>query len=284
MSRIRRTRVISISGSEARRVNARTRRAKWRRLAFRVSIAVAFFGLLAGYCTGRFDSTEDRLAESFYRHSAQLGLQVTDLALEGREFTSQNDIMRALGVHQGDPILAFDPAGARRTLEALPRVASAEVERKLPGTILIRIVERAPVAIWQRNGRRALIDRDGVVLGDTQVADYSSLPLLVGEGANRTAAPILDALASEPALAKRVAACIRVGDRRWDLQMDNKVEVKLPETGEDAAIHKLAGLETRNGLLEHDVVTVDLRLAGKLIVETGQPRDPKRKPAQQQGI
>ena len=66
--------------------------------------------------------------------------------------------------------------------------------------------------------------------------------------------------------------------------MDNKVEVKLPELGEDAALHRLATLEDKNGILEHDAVAIDLRLPGKLIVETSQPRDPKHKPAQQQGI
>ena len=91
-------------------------------------------------------------------------------------------------------------------------------------------------------------------------------------------------MANEPQLAKRVAAAIRVGERRWDLKLDNNVDVKLPETGEDAAIRQLAQLEAKNGLLEHDIMTVDMRLPGKLVIETPQLRDPKAKPAKQQGI
>ncbi len=282
MSRLKRQRTLSYNKGEANR--PRSRRARWRQLALRVAIAVVFFSLLGGYCSGTFDRTQQSLASLIYKDTARLGLRVADLTLEGREFTPREDIAGALAVHEGDPMLAFDPAKARAALEALPRVASAEVDRHLPNTITVRIVERAPVAIWQRNGKMVLVDRDGIVLGDTQLADYGSLPRVVGEGAGKAASEILESLAKEPDLAKRVTACIRVGDRRWNLKMDNNVEVKLPETGQDAALHRLSELEARNGLLEHDVVTVDMRLPGKLVIETSQLRDPKHKPAQQQGI
>jgi cell division protein FtsQ len=230
---------------------------------------------------GRPDS---RLAAQVYARTAALGFRVTDVTVEGRQFTPREDVLAALAVHEGDPILAFDPAAARAALEDLPRIAAADVERRLPGAITVRLTERAPMAIWQHGGKMALIDRDGVVLGDKGLADFSSLPMVVGEGAAKPAAAILDSLASEPALAKRVTAYIRVGARRWDLRLDNNVEIKLPETGEDAAVHRIARVETDNGLLERDVVAVDLRLPGKMIVETSQPRDPKHKPLPQQGI
>jgi cell division protein FtsQ len=274
--------VISYNGNDAAR--PRSRRAKWRQLGFRLAVGVIVFGVIGAYCTGRFTPLQQRLLDRVYRDTARMGLRVTDLALEGRTFTSREDIAQALAVHEGDPTLAFDPAKARAALESLPRIASAEVDRRLPGTITVRIVERAPIAIWQRQGKMMLIDKDGVILGDQNLADYGALPRVVGEGAAKPASEVLDSLATEPELAKRVTACIRIGERRWDLKLDNNIDVKLPETGEDAAIHKLAELEAKNGLLEHDVVAIDLRLPGKLIVETSQLRDPKAKPAKQQGI
>src|SRR3546814_10770851 len=61
-------------------------------------------------------------------------------------------LVRALGLETGRPILAVDPAAARAALEALPWVASASVERQLPGTVYIRLTERAPLALWQDQG------------------------------------------------------------------------------------------------------------------------------------
>jgi cell division protein FtsQ len=259
-------------------------RIKWRRHGARLALAAVFFAMLAGWAGGAFSRMAHHVSDRINQDTAELGFRIADVAVQGRNFTTREEILAAVGVHEGDPILAFDPAAARAALEALPRIASADVERRLPDTVAITIVERAPIAIWQKNGKMTLIDRDGVVLGDSHLSEYSSLPMVVGDGAAKPAAAIIDAVTAEPALAKRVSAYIRVGGRRWDLKLDNNVEVKLPETGAETAVHRIAAMETSNGLFERDVVAVDLRLAGKTIVETGQIRDPKHKNAPQQGI
>ena len=140
------------------------------------------------------------------------------------------------------------------------------------------------MAIWQHGGKMVLIDHDGVVLGNTDIGNYASLPMVVGEDAARRASAILESVSREAALAKRVTAYIRVGNRRWDLRLDNNVEIKLPEGNPEAAIHELALADARSGLFERDITVVDLRLPGKMVVETSQLRDPKHKTPQQQGI
>jgi cell division protein FtsQ len=42
--------------------------------------------------------------------------------------------------------------------------------------------------------------------------------------------------------------------------------IKLPETGEDAALAELVELEARHGLFSRDVQTVDMRLADRLVL------------------
>jgi cell division protein FtsQ len=260
------------------------RAAKLRRLGMIVALSAVFFGTVIAFCAGRLDKFDELIASRVYDSTAHLGLRINDVALNGREFTSREDVLAALNVHDGDPTLAFDPAAARTALEALPRIASAEVERRLPGTIIVNLTERAPIAIWQHGGKMMLIDHDGVVLGSHDLTLYGNLPMVVGEGAAKSASNILEWVSTEPALAKRVTAYIRVGDRRWDLRLDNNIEIKLPEADAETAIHTVAAAEAKSGLLERDVVAVDLRLPGKLVVETSQPRDPKRKTPQQQGI
>jgi cell division protein FtsQ len=234
--------------------------------------------------TGTLGRLYDTIDGDLYALTANLGFRVHDVTLEGRQFTSSAAIMQTLNLHENDPILAFNANEARAALEGLPQIASAEVERRLPGTISIRLVERPPMAIWQCDQKMMLIDRDGVVLGENQLAEYNTLPMVVGEDAAKPAAAILEQVANEPALAKRVTAYIRVGGRRWNLRLDNNVELKLPETDTAAALHRIAAMETQNGLFERDVLAVDLRLPGKVVVETSQPRDPKRKTPSQQGI
>lgn len=196
------------------------------------------------------------------------GLTVRQVLAEGRVETTQADILKALGIRGGEPILAIDPAAARARVEALPWVRSAAVERRLPDTIRVRILERRAMAWWQKDGKLVLIDRTGEPIVVPPPPRYSNLIVLVGDDAPEHAARLLDMLSREPDLAKRVRAAVRIGARRWNLRIDNAIDVRLPEDGADAAWSKLGELERKNRILSRDIEAVDLRLPDRLIVQT----------------
>src|SRR5271166_2791787 len=85
--------------------------------------------------------------------SASFGLRVNDIRVEGRATTDRETVLDALGARPGTPIFAVDPTHAKRQLESLPWVRSAAIERRLPDTIYVRLVEREPMALWQHGGR-----------------------------------------------------------------------------------------------------------------------------------
>ena len=207
--------------------------------------------------------------------SAACGLVVADIEVEGRDITDAATIMAALGAARATPILAVSPSRAKERLESLPWVRSATIERRLPGTLFVRLVERRPLAVWQHGGKQELIDRDGEVIAVADLGPFARLPTLVGEGAAPHAAALINLLAGEPDLAARVTAAIRVGDRRWNLRVDNMTDVLLPEEDPAGAWSRLAQLERTSSLLKHDVQTVDLRLPDRLVlrVTTGSSRE-----------
>src|SRR5262249_58737182 len=90
--------------------------------------------------------------------------------------------------------------------------------------------------------------------------------LLVGRPAASHTAELLDMLASEPDLSSRVTAAIRVGDRRWNLRIDNAIDVLLPADAPAYAWAQLARLERSSAILKRDVQTVDVRLPDRLVV------------------
>ena len=89
---------------------------------------------------------------------------------------------------------------------------------------------------------------------------------MVGPGASRAAASLFQMLATEPQLGQRVVNAVRVRDRRWDLDFDNGVTVRLPEDGVADAWAKLAQLEREQKILGRDIAGVDLRLADRVVV------------------
>lgn len=205
-----------------------------------------------------------------FQASAQAGFRVDRITISGRERTSMDQLSRALGAGYGSPILAMNLTEAKDRLEALPSVRIAAVERRLPDSVHIAIVERQPIAIWQDNGEHMLIDNTGKVIPGS-IAGYEHLPLVVGDGAGLRADELFTMLASEPTLAPRVKAAVRVSNRRWNLMLDDTndgLEVRLPEESAEAAWHRLAELERAQGLPAHQVRMVDLRLADRMILKT----------------
>lgn len=253
----------------------RARRVSRRLLRFRVGrrgIALTAVTLLAATLfvahRAQWDvSALDLIEAKSLTLSAAAGLAVSDVVVQGRSRTSPDSILAALGAKRGTPIFAIDPAAAKLRLEAIPWVRTASVERILPGTLHVRLDEREPLALWQRNGRLELVDRDGVVLPTQHVDEFGNLLVLVGDDAPKEGAALLDMLAAEPQLETHVTAAVRVGGRRWNLHLDSGIDVELPEQNPIAAWHELARLDRTDGLLERDIRRVDFRLPDRLVVQ-----------------
>src|SRR6266852_150171 len=211
-----------------------------------------------------------------------LGLTVSDVTVEGRETTDRETILAALAAKPGTPILAVNPRRAKEQLETLPWVHTAVIERRLPGTLYVRLVERKPLALWQQGGKIELIDREGTVIPVAHLDRFAKLPMVVGESAASHAADLLDMLATEPDLASRVSAAIRVGDRRWNLRIDNAIDVLLPGDAAASAWTQLARLERSSAILKRDVQAVDVRLPDRLVLRVN-PEVPKEAPPSKKG-
>ena len=198
--------------------------------------------------------------------SADAGLALREVLVQGRGRTTQDELMAALGLELGAPILGLDPNELRARLEALPWIALATVERRLPDTLFIAVEEREPLALWQRDGEIVLIDSAGTVIADPAVELFAHLPMVVGDGANDHAASLIEMLDQAPDLASRVKAAVWVGARRWNVRLDNGVDVRLPEENGAAAWIELAGLQREHGLIDRDLTAIDLRQPDRLIV------------------
>jgi len=198
--------------------------------------------------------------------SAAWGLAVEEITVEGRQHASGPSLLEATGLSRGAPILGVSPEAMRERLEALPWVAAATVQRRLPRQIHIVVREREAFALWQRQGRFALIDRAGRVIVENDIGPFAGLPLVVGAGAAPEAASLLDEIDRFPEVKLRVTAAIRVAGRRWNLRLASGADVLLPEGAEPAAIERLAALHRDAGLLDRGLVAIDMRLPDRLVL------------------
>jgi cell division protein FtsQ len=251
-------------------VRIRRRRQQQRRIVLGTVSAVVVAGCAVGaWYIGRDGriaaftaETQERIAQT----GADLDLVVESVQVEGRQRADRKAILSALGVARGTPILSVDLDAAKTRLETVPWVRSASIERLLPDTLFVRITERAPLALWQHGGKFDLVDQDGNIIANADIGDYPTLPQVVGIGAPAAAPDLLRVLASEPSLRAYVTASVRVGDRRWNVELDNGIEVALPETNAEAAWHHLAALDHSDKLLARSVQVIDMRLPDRVVL------------------
>jgi cell division protein FtsQ len=198
-----------------------------------------------------------------------MGLTVRSIVIDGRENTPEPILRQALGIMIGQPILGFSVAEARARLLSLGWVEDAVVERRLPDTLVVRLIERAPFAVWQDHGHFRLIDRNGETMGEQDVgraAEELSLPLVVGAGAPEAATELFDEMAPYPDIRKRLVGAVRVGQERWNLVLKSGATVLLPGEDQDAALDRLQMLQGGMQLLDRPVQFIDLRLSDRVVV------------------
>jgi cell division protein FtsQ len=193
------------------------------------------------------------------------GFRVADITVDGNDRTSRDDVLGALGFAQGDSTFSVDPAAVRERLTKLPWVADAEVQRHFPGTVSVTLIEKHPYALWRDGNVVKVVERSGAVITPTTSTEFSHLPLLAGAGAPQAAALLLDEIEKHRAVAARMRWAERISDRRWDLMLDGKVQVKLPEEGWQAQLGELEHLIVDKGILERDIEMIDLRFPDSYI-------------------
>ena len=253
-------------GQSRRRVVPFWRHRYMRGLLVGLLITLATGGGWRLWQSGWVMATLDRAKWNVIAVSAEVGFKVNEILVVGRSETKQKDLLAAVRLVRGAPILAFDLKGAQKRIEKLPWIKSATVERMLPNTVLLTVEERQPMALWQHKGVFALIDTDGEVILKTGLERFSDLLVVVGGDAPEHAAALLKDLATEPQLMIMVKAAVRVGGRRWNLRLKGDIDVRLPEDNAVGAWNRLAEYEKNHQVLERDVRILDLRLPDRLIV------------------
>ena len=269
------TRLLNLGGSERahRRHPVRKRPApSWLYPTLRAATALGVVAVItAGFVhlerSGWLGERYAALRLGVIAASGNIGLKVADVAVSGRHRTSREELLAALDVRRGDPIVGFDPRAARERIEALPWVKQARVERSLPDVVRVDVVERRPLALWQVDRRLQVIDHEGQVIRVADKRPFRDLPVIVGPDAATHAPGLLVLLAGEPELAKRMTAAIRVAERRWNIRLDDRVEIRLPAQDIGVAWSRLAAMERTHAVLGRDIVAVDLRLPDRLVVQ-----------------
>ena len=222
------------------------------------------YGAFAG---GHVAAIVDWLKDAREETANAAGFRIAAISLTGPKEVSREEILTTAGVTGRASLLFLDAAAARTRLLANPWIADAAVLKLYPDRLQITITERQAFALWQKDGRVSVIAADGTVLEPFVENRYLGLPLVVGRGAQRQAKDFLAIVDRYPDIRSAVRASVLVAERRWNLRLNNGIDVRLPEANVEQALYRLVALDRDKKLLSRDIVAVDLRLPDRVTVQ-----------------
>jgi cell division protein FtsQ len=199
----------------------------------------------------------------------------------GAVHTPASQVVRVAGLAGHPPLMAVNGGADAARLEALPWIATATVERRWPDSVVVRVVERAPMAAVARPAGSqapwALVDGTGRVLEWTQTAPPGLVqlhaPASVGRPGSQLAAPARPGLAVASALGALESSVheVRVSsDGEVTLVLSGGVTAVLGS--DDELGPKLAALRSvLAGAPPTGPETIDVTVPGEASVGPAQP-------------
>lgn len=107
--------------------------------------------------------------------------RVSDVQVEGNVHYTDEEIIQAVDIEDGDNLFFFDRFGAiSRAFAKLPYIEEVSVERKLPNKVVISIVESEALAYLELGDETWTLDHSCKVLGKAAEGETGRLIPIVG--------------------------------------------------------------------------------------------------------
>ncbi len=167
--------------------------------------------------------------------------------VHGLRYLAESELLEHLAVDTSLSIWV-DLHPLQQRLAAHPQLLSVRVSRKLPGTLVVRVQERQPVAIVPSTKGFLAIDEHGATIPVDPASGDVDVPILQNKADTSLLKLLAELKKHEPALYQRISEVSRVGKN--ELRIDLKTVAILAMS--DVTVQRLL-----------DILPVERDLAGK---------------------
>ena len=182
-------------------------------------------------------------------------------AIDGASDQLANEIREIIPLDFPVSYFDLDIKYLHKVVNDIPAVASASIKITVSGVLQIEVLERTPAFIWRKNNLMSVLDVNGnfIRLASSRL-DYPELPLIIGEAANLAVSEVSSLMRDNRKFLDQVRAFIRVGERRWDLVLDNNLRILLPQREFLAAFDRMMLMNDSGSLFSGHLSSIDMRL------------------------
>ncbi|MEW6623147.1 MAG: FtsQ-type POTRA domain-containing protein [Bacillota bacterium] len=110
--------------------------------------------------------------------------------ITGNHWLHEDYLIKVADVSMGSNLFYIDVSVVKQKLELIPMVESVIIQKRLPHTLYITIVERTPALLLVASGKFILVDKQGVFIRDVEsIRDFMDLPIVTGLDIKQDIAP-----------------------------------------------------------------------------------------------
>ena len=217
-----------------------------------VSFSLIFISLIAIFVLLKFPSL---LNNSF---------QIKNVIIEGSEKSNISEIENNVTEFKGN-LIGLNFNSIKEIVESSEWVKRASIKKVLPSTLKINITENDPYAIYFQEGKSFLIDLDGSIITEINLNNYEDDLLFVrGENSPELLEQLIrDISITFPNLTQTLEEVEFIEKRRWNLKLNNKLLVKLPDENIQQSLKNLKQLFEEQEVMESNIIEIDLRIQGR---------------------
>ena len=133
--------------------------------------------------------------------------------------------------------------------------------------IHVEILERKPSIIWQNNDNLEILDANGISISSVNSRQkHLNLPLIAGQGANKHVKEALFIYHHNLIFSDQLIGLVRVGNRRWNMDLINDRRVMLPSEGVNKALKKMIELNFVYEFSSKNFNVLDFRNINRVII------------------
>ena len=192
-------------------------------------------------------------------------LKIKEIKIINNVLIEESEIKNKLEEIYKKNIFLLDKKDIEEPLKSINFFKKVEVKKKYPNTIIIKIFETEPVAVFYKNEAKYLLDSSSNLIIFENNMNFDKLPSIVGEGAKDHFMYFFDQLRKNNFPIENIQSFYYFQIGRWDLKLlDNKV-LKLPNENTEDAIKQSIELLDRKDFKNYNII--DLRVKNKIIVE-----------------
>ena len=188
------------------------------------------------------------------------------IKIDGVDHLISNEIRSVINLDLPISSYDFDLENIKNKVQLMSIVETANLFIA-DNIIHVEIIERKPSIIWQNNDNLEILDANGISISSVNSRQkHLNLPLIAGQGANKHVKEALFIYHHNLIFSEQLIGLVRVGNRRWNMDLINDRRVMLPSEGVNKALKKMIELNFVYEFSSKNFNVLDFRNINRVII------------------